>query len=151
MQSNRARLECCWSIQCPDVFWPFLSYRRTPLPIGAEPTARLQQGHVLTLVGDITLSSLSDLDRVAQCFENQLLDISPVSRSGRIGRDGRLYVMCCPRKIIWYRAQAAFLRDMVHVKVVCAGSIVVDDDIADEKPQVIAGGICFAVKSVEAG
>ena len=115
----------------------------------APNQARPQHGHMVTLVGDITLSSLSDLDRVDQCFENQLLDISPVARSGRIGRDGRLFVTCCPRKIIWYRGTAAFLRDMMHVKVVCAGSIVVDDDIADEKPQVVAGGICFAVKSME--
>lgn len=84
-----------------------------------------------------------------QYFENQLFDIPPVSRSARIARDGRLYVTCCPRKIIWYRGRAAFLRDMGHVKVVCAGCIVIDDDIADEKPRVIAGGISFAVKPVD--
>jgi hypothetical protein len=36
---------------------------------------------MMTLVGDITLSSSSNPEIVDQCFENQLLDVSPVSRS----------------------------------------------------------------------
>jgi hypothetical protein len=122
-----------------------------PEPCRLAPSQQLarNKGPLMTVVGDITLSTASDPEMVDHCFENQLLDISPVTRSGRIGRDGRLYVTCCPRTIIWYRGRAAFLRDMVHVKVICAGSIVVDDDIANEKPQVIAGGIRFVVKSAE--
>ena len=99
----------------------------------------------MQFVGNMTLSASSDLETPDQCFDNQLLDIQPESQSGRIGIDGRLHVSTCPKRVIWYGGTPALLQDMVHVRIVWEGCVVIDDDIADE-PHPISGGTSFAVK-----
>ena len=102
----------------------------------------------MKFVGDMTLNASGDLKAPEQCFDNQLLEIQAETQSGRIGIDGQLHVTTCPKRVIWYGGTSALLQDMVHVRIVRGGCVVIDDDIADE-PHPIPGGTSFAVKRAD--
>jgi hypothetical protein len=103
----------------------------------------------MKVVGDISLFASTDCEMPEQRFQDQLLDIQPEARSARITKDGRLVVTSHPRNITWHGGRAAFLQDVAHVRIVCAGGTVVDDDLTPDKPRSIAEGISFEVRAAE--
>ncbi len=100
----------------------------------------------MRILGNLTLSVTSNSELLDRHYADQLLDVHPDSRKGRIGIDGRLVVTSYRRNIIWYGATTSSLQFVQHVKITCGEVVVVDARLTTDKPRVVMGGISFDVK-----
>jgi hypothetical protein len=104
----------------------------------------------MKILGNITLSMSSNSEPADRHYEDQLLDVHPGSRTGRIGTDGRLFVTGYRRNIIWYGATVSTLQSVRQVKITRGNFVVVDALLATDRPRVVMGGISFEVKAADA-
>jgi len=83
-------------------------------------------------------------------FKNQTFEIRREVKAARIGIDGRLSITRSPKKVTWYGGTAAGLKDVVHVKIVSHGVILVDDALCTQNglPKEVRGGVSFEVIEV---
>jgi len=83
-------------------------------------------------------------------FKNQTFEIREEIKTARIGIDGRLSVTSSPKNVTWYGGSAADLRNVVHVKIVSHGVILVDDALSTQngRPREVPGGVSFDVVEV---
>jgi hypothetical protein len=101
----------------------------------------------LRVMGDLTLSWPGGLQKPDRLFANQLLEIEPETRSGRIGLDGRLYVSNPPRKFIWYGGSLEMLRDVVHVRISSGQAGIIEGFLRADKLLQVNGGIGFELRA----
>ena len=80
-------------------------------------------------------------------LKNQTFEIHREIKAAWIGIDGRLAVTCSPKRVKWYGGKAADLENIVHVKIVSQGVILVDDAICTQngRPKDEPGGVGFDV------
>jgi hypothetical protein len=101
-------------------------------------------------IGNIRLMEGWTSDNPDVTFKNQSFEIRQEPKAARIGIDGRLYVTCSPKNVTWYGGNAADLKDVVHVKIVSHGAILVDDALCTQngQPKEVPGGVSFDVIEV---
>jgi hypothetical protein len=102
------------------------------------------------VAGNIRLMEAWTSNNPDVIFKNQTFEIREESRAARIGVDGRLCVTCSPKTITWYGGNAALLEQVVHVKIVSRGVILVDDALCTQNgpPKEVPGGVSFEVMEV---
>lgn len=111
--------------------------------IGLRPTQDQDRSpRIVRVVGNITLMEAWTSDNPDRIFTDQTLRIREESKSSRLGRDGRLIVTCRPMNVIWYEAKADDFRDVVFVKIVTRGQMLVEKAL-DGCPRAIPGGVSF--------
>jgi hypothetical protein len=106
----------------------------------------------LRINADLTLMWPGDLQKPDLLFANQLLEVEPAVRSGRIGLDGRLYVSNSPRKVIWYGGTLESLRNVARVRISSGHAGLIEGRLRTDKLLRIDGAIGFELKeSIQSG
>jgi len=101
----------------------------------------------LQMIGDLTLRWPDTLQMPDRFFANQMLEVEPEARSGRIGLDGRLYVSNSPRKVIWYGGTPELLRNVAHVRISSGLAGIIEGALRADELLRINGGIAFELKA----
>jgi hypothetical protein len=104
----------------------------------------------LRVVGNIRLMEGWTSNNPDITYRNQTFEIRQERRAARIGTDGRLSVTCSPKSVTWYGGSVAALENVVHVKIVSHGVILIDDALCTQngQPKDVPGGVSFEVKEV---
>jgi hypothetical protein len=111
--------------------------------------AQDRQRRLLRIVGDITLMEGWTSDNPDRTFTNQAFEIREEIKSSRLGRDGRLIVICRPMNVTWYGGRAEYLQDVTRVRIVTLGRVLIDEslDSRHARSRAVPGGTSFDVTS----
>jgi hypothetical protein len=128
--------------------------RATPaLPADDSPPAPETQARVIgteRVLGNIRLMENWISANPDVTFKNQTFEIRQEIKTARIGIDGCLFVTSSPKNVTWYGGSTADLENVVHVKIVSHGVILVDDALSSQngRPKDVPGGVSFDVVAV---
>lgn len=122
---------------------------RRNLSSSAEWRAQEQSLRPSTIVGNIVLMQGWTSDNPDRTFANQTFEIRAQTKCSRIGRDGRLIVTCRPMNVTWYGGRAEYLKDVMRVKIVTRGHVLIDEslDAQGARSKAVQGGLSFDLTS----